>query len=81
MLLPEVKSYSVGLMIAVCLGGKLLECSEEILLQILVTAVSALPPHTSTSVSFIGVSDCETNFKLKEGCFSGTFSLSCPLSM
>lgn len=42
MLLPEVKSYSVGLMIAVCLGGKLLECSEEILLQILVTAVTCL---------------------------------------
>lgn len=33
MLLPEVKSYSVGLMIAVCFGGKLLECPEKMLLQ------------------------------------------------
>lgn len=41
----------------------------------------SLPPHIgTTSPSFNSVSDCVTNFKPKGGCFSGTFSLSCPLS-
>lgn len=39
------------------------------------------PPIAITFVSFSRVSDCGTNFKPKEGCLSGTFSLSCPLSV
>ena len=74
-------------MIAVCFGKK--EKKKKTFSNVLrkrsfkywsLLWYSLPPPIAITFVSFSRVSDCGTNFKPKEGCLSGTFSLSCPLS-